>query len=329
MAIFFLVVGLELKRELVEGELNRFKTAALPFIAALGGMTVPATLFLLIAGGSAGSNGWAIPMATDIAFAVGVLALLGRRIPSSVRLFLLTLAIVDDIGAILIIALFYSGGVDSLPLLISGLLIMLVLLLERARALNLAVFVTIGFAIWLALDAAQLHASIAGAVVGLLAPLGRQRRPDSIARRLERRTIPVSTLIVIPVFALANTGIVLSLGGLLEPQVLPVASGIIVGLVAGKVIGVAGASWLMVRLGLAELPNGANWRHIVGVGFLAGIGFTVAIFVTDLAYSDDSLAAAAKLSIFIASCLSAGLGWLALRRSQTSPAVGRSEPDRP
>ncbi|MBL8159076.1 Na+/H+ antiporter NhaA [Candidatus Saccharibacteria bacterium] len=313
MAIFFLVVGLEIKRECLRGELRKLKTAALPFAAAIGGMVVPALIFLSLNTGTEAAGGWAIPMATDIAFAVGVLALLGRRVPASLRLFLLTLAIVDDIGAVLVIALFYSSGI-SLPMLaIAAVASLIILLLGQLGRLNMSLYIAGCVLIWLAINASGVHPSIAGIVMGVIAPLAGSG--PSIAERTERFLIPISTLFVIPLFAFANTGIILSAGNLEHIAALPLALGIIGGLFIGKVAGITAASWLMVRFGLAHLPNGVNWHHIGGVGLLAGIGFTVSIFITGLAFESDQLVAVAKLSIVIASVLSGLLGLLVLRRS--------------
>jgi Na+:H+ antiporter, NhaA family len=313
MAFFFLVVGLELKRELVGGELRKFKTAALPFAAAIGGMIVPALIYMLINTGRESFQGWAIPMATDIAFAVGILAFVGKSIPASVRLFLLTLAIVDDIGAVIVIAIFYSVGINLWMLAVVAALSGVVVFLAAKRRLAMPIFVLIAALLWLAINASGVHASITGALIGLLAPVAATgKHSESIAIRLERFSIPLSTLIVVPLFAFANTGIAFSsvhfAGG-----AAPVICGIIVGLVAGKVLGILGASWLVVKLKLADLPTDASWSHIVGVGMLAGIGFTVSIFVTELAFNDQQLINISKLSVFIASAISGILGLLALK----------------
>lgn len=317
MAIFFLVVGLELKRELIKGELRKIKTATLPFAAAIGGMIVPALIYMIINKGGDSFSGWAIPMATDIAFAVGILALLGKRVPSSIRLFLLTLAIVDDIGAVIVIAVFYSSGINLLMLAITAAIAILILVFQKIQMLNMPVFVAAAFGIWLAINASGVHPSIAGALIGLLAPLTvRSLRKQPIAESLERFTIPLSTLIIVPLFAFANTGVVLSLSSFKHASVPPIAGGIILGLVIGKVLGVLGASWLVVKLKYAELPSGAKWSHIVGVGFLAGIGFTVAIFVTELAFTADEYVKIAKINIFVASVISGLIGLIVLRRTK-------------
>lgn len=313
MAFFFLAIGLELKRELVAGELRKFKTAVLPFAAAVGGMVVPALLYIALNSGSESHMGWAIPMATDVAFAVGIIAFVGRGIPNSIRIFLLTLAIVDDIGTIIVIALFYNVGIYVPMLLGVVALAALILLLQKKKWLKMPVFIVLAILIWLAINASGVQAGIAGAIVGLLAPLAVQGNNRSIAERLERFAIPVSTLIVVPIFVFANTGIVLVNGSLEHGRALPITAGIILGLVVGKFVGVFGVSWLMIKLRLAELPSSSNWGHIVGVAFLAGIGFTVSIFVTDLAFDNEQFITTAKISIFAASITSGILGLLVLR----------------
>ena len=314
MAIFFLVVGLELKRELIRGELRQFKTAILPFAAAVGGMVVPALIYVLFNMGSETLRGWAIPVATDIAIAVSLLALISKKAPSSIRLFLLTLAIVDDILAVLVIAIFYNTGINMAVLLMIVGLIAVTLLLQKNKFLNLGSFIVIGLLMWVLVNASGVHASIAGAIVGMLAPIRViSRHKSSIAERLERLTIPISTLFVVPLFAFANAGIVLSLTSFKNAAALPIAGGIIVGLVVGKVVGIVGVSWLMVKLGIAQLPSNSNWIHIIGVGMLAGIGFTVSIFVTELAFSDEQFINIAKISIFAASAISALAGLWVLR----------------
>ncbi len=324
MAIFFLVVGLELKRELVHGELRKFRTAVLPFAAALGGMLVPAIIYLAFNLSSDAINGWAIPMATDIAFAIGILALLGKGIPSSIRLFLLTLAIVDDVGAVIIIAVFYSHSFNVFMLAAAVLISGVVLAISRYRTLTMPVYVIACIALWMAINASGIHASIAGAIMGLLAPVvASSHGKKSIAERTEQTMIPISTFVVVPLFAFANTGVTLSMGSIQHSAAIPIAAGIIVGLVVGKVSGIVGATWLMIKLKYADLPEGSSWAHVVGVGLLAGIGFTVSIFITELAFDQEQFITVAKLSIFAASAISGCLGLLVLihkkRRQNTAP----------
>jgi Na+:H+ antiporter, NhaA family len=313
MAFFFLVVGLEIKRELVRGELRDLQMAALPVAAAIGGMIVPALLYLSLNHEPEAMRGWGIPIATDIAFAVGVLALLGRRVPLSLKLFLLTLAIVDDIGAIFIIALYYAEIIHYGYLFASLGLVILLWLLRKKLLTHILVFMAFGTVLWVTTHLSGIHASIVGAALGLLAPISKDPGKVSVAQRLERLILPISTLVALPVFAFANAGIVLAGQAFTNHLATPVMQGIILGLVGGKVLGIFGASLLFVKLGIAKLPNSVRWPHIFGVGLIAGIGFTVSIFITELAFGkNQQLIEIAKLSIFIASTLSALLGCLVL-----------------
>jgi NhaA family Na+:H+ antiporter len=345
MAIFFFVVGLEIKRELVAGELNDVRKAIIPVVAAAGGMAAPALVYLVFNVGGAGAAGWGIPMATDIAFAVGVLALLSNRIPSGLKVFLLSLAIVDDIGAILVIALFYSGGIEFGWLLAAVGLLAVIEVLRRLKVYWTPVYAVMGIAVWLATFESGVHATIAGAALGLLAPArptdprgfrdvfeeasAMSAEPDaeslrsvqlqsnevvSVAERLEHLLHPWTSYLVIPLFALANAGLVLSLSEIADALSSKVAIGIVGGLVVGKTIGISGATWLAVRFSLGPLPDGVQWRHVLGASVVAGVGFTVSLFITALAFDDTQLVAEAKLGVFIASLLAglAGAGVLAI-----------------
>jgi len=322
MAIFFLVVGLEIKRELVNGELKDPKKAVLPLAAAIGGMIVPALIYLAFNSGPETIKGWGIPIATDIAFAVAVLAFLSKHVPFSLKLFLLTLAIVDDIGAIFIIALFYAEIINYWFLAISILTILTLWLTRKWLSKKLVfVIVLIGISLWITTHLSGIHASIVGAALGLLAPVPKSPDTPSFSKRLENFFLPISTFIVLPVFAFANAGVTLSGGTIGNPDFRPVMIGIVAGLVIGKLVGISGATWLMVKLGFATLPTGTNWGHIVGVSLIAGIGFTVSIFITGLAFADnEQLIEAAKISVFIASGLAAGLGsfviWIASKKAK-------------
>lgn len=337
MALFFFVVGLEIKRELVAGELKDRRKAMVPVVAAVGGMVVPALLYIVFNAGGTGSAGWGIPMATDIAFAVGVLALLSDRIPSALKIFLLSLAIVDDIGAILIIALFYSGGIELGWLCAAAGLLAVMVVLRRLNVYWTPVYVLIGIAVWLATFESGVHATIAGAALGLLTPArptdpggfadvleeasALSAEPDagqlkavqlqsnevvSVAERLENLLHPWTSYLVIPLFALANAGVVLSFEAVGDALSSNVAIGIVAGLVVGKIVGISGATWLAVRLKLGRLPDGVQWRHVVGTSAVAGIGFTVSLFITALAFDDAQLIAEAKIGVLFAS-LSAGV----------------------
>jgi NhaA family Na+:H+ antiporter len=349
MAIFFFVVGLEIKRELVAGELNDMRKAMIPVVAAAGGMVAPALVYLAFNAGGAGAAGWGIPMATDIAFAVGVLALLSNRVPSGLKVFLLSLAIVDDIGAILVIALFYSGGIKFGWLLAAIGLLAVIAVLRRLKVYWTPVYVVVGISVWLATFESGVHATIAGAALGLLAParptdprgfadvfeeaIALSAEPDaealraaqlqskevvSVAERLEHLLHPWTSYFVIPLFALANAGLVLSVSGIADALSSEVAIGIVGGLVVGKTIGISTAVWLAVRLKLGRLPDGVQWRHVVGASTVAGIGFTVSLFITALAFDDTQLIAEAKIGVFLASLLAglAGAAVLAIGHRQ-------------
>lgn len=315
MAVFFLVVGLEIKRELVYGELRDLRVAALPIAAAIGGMIVPALIYVSLNMGLDVRRGWGIPIATDIAFAVGVLMLLGKRVPLSLKLFLLTLAIADDIGAIIVIALFYAKIIHFGYLLVSLLLMVGLWVFRKWLTGRLWLFSAVGVVLWITTHHSGIHASIVGAALGLLAPHATRPSELSVAERLEHACLPFSTFIAVPMFAFASAGVVLSMGAFAAPASGSVMWGIILGLVVGKMVGIVSATWLMVRLGQARLPHDTGWSHMVGVGLIAGIGFTVSIFITELAFGDNAqLLQTAKISIFIASAVSAVLGSAVLLR---------------
>jgi len=346
MVIFFFVIGLEIKRELVQGELNELKKAALPAIAAVGGMIVPALIFLALNRGTDAAAGWGIPMATDIAFALGALALFGRRVPSSLRVFLLSLAIVDDVGAILVIALFYSEGIQAVPLLLAVAGIALVVLMRRVGIWWVPIYVVVGTGIWLATLISGVHATIAGVALGLVTPahpldpasLERMPSPQHagaswlkpeiaraaklrvqeavpVAERLAHALHPWTSYLVIPVFALANAGVTFGATGVGEILASSVTQGVFLGLVVGKVVGIWGFARVAQRLGVVRLPEGISWMQIAAAASFAGIGFTVSLFITDLAFSDEALVSEAKIGILVASVLAAILGSLVLRIS--------------
>ena len=350
MALFFFVVGLEIKREVVHGELADRRVAALPVFAAVGGMVAPALLYVVAAGGGAGGHGWGIPMATDIAFALGVLALLGSRAPSSLKLFLLTLAIVDDVGAIVVIAVFYSGTIDAAAFAAAAVGVALSVLLHRLRVDWSPIYVALAIATWYATYRSGVHATIAGVALALstpthrLAPADTARRwaqdlPEeptaaeihqmtivaresvSPAEHLEEMLHPVTSFVVLPVFALANAGVELRSGMLAGTGAARVATAVAVGLVVGKLAGILTGAWLGVRLGVARLPEGVRWGHVAGAAALGGIGFTVSLFIAGLAFTDPQLADAAKLAILAASVASSVLGASLLLISRPSAAA--------
>jgi NhaA family Na+:H+ antiporter len=319
MAFFFLVVGLEIKREIVKGELRNRKTAILPIGAAVGGMVAPALIYLVFNSGTPAAVGWGIPMATDIAFAVAVLSLLGNCVPAGLKIFLLTLAIVDDMGAISVIALFYTESLQVGYLLAAAGIITAVALGQRYLSKHLALVILAGALLWLAFHFAGVHASIAGAIIGLMTPIGLHGGRKTVAEDIEELFLPFTTFIILPLFALANAGFVIN-GDIFSGSVT-VALGITLGLLIGKFVGITAVSWILVKLRIATLPNGVNWRQIAGVSLIAGIGFTVSIFITELAFDHTPAEATiAKIGIFIASLVGAMLGIVMLR----SPKIANS-----
>jgi NhaA family Na+:H+ antiporter len=356
MVLFFFVVGLEIKRELVIGQLSSLRGALLPVAAALGGMLVPAGLYLLLNHGGPGARGWGVPMATDIAFALGVLALLGPRVPVGLKVFLTALAIADDLGAVLVIALFYTQELDLSALGLAGALLAVAFLMSRLGVRRLAVYLPVVVGVWLATRASGVHATVAGILVAMAVPVRGRLEPgrfleiardrlselesagltrDSPVRdRRQLETVvdlrdaadrfmppglafehalhPVTAWFVLPLFALFNAGVALD-GGLSATLSSPVSLGILLGLFLGKQLGVWLACWLAVKTGRAELPAGVTFSHIWGASVLAGIGFTMSIFVAGLAFPDEALLGAAKLGILVASTLAGVAGYLALR----------------
>jgi Na+:H+ antiporter, NhaA family len=318
MAVFFFVVGLEIKRELVVGELRDPRRASLPVLAALGGVVVPAGIFLALNAGGEGARGWGIPMATDIAFAVGVLAVLGSRIPAGAKVFLLTLAIMDDILAITVIAVFYTDQLAVGWLAVAAAGMVLVLLLRRLGVRAISAYVPIGVLVWLATLESGVHATIAGVALGLATP-ARPVGGRPVLEQLQHRLHPLSSYLVIPLFALANAGVPLGGDALGQAARNPVAWGVALGLLAGKVLGVAGTSLVAVRLRLGLLPDGLTMRHVLGLAALAGIGFTVSLFIAELAYPGSELVDQAKVGI-LAGSLASGLAGAALLATGRHPS---------
>ena len=352
MAVFFLVVGLEIKREIVKGELSSFRHAVLPILAALGGMIVPALFYSALNRSGTGAHGWGIPMATDIGFALGVLALLGKRIPSSLRVFMLALAIVDDVGAILVIAFFYTPQI-SLPALAAagGLLVLLVA--AAIRRAPISVFLVGGIFFWAAVLSSGVHATIAGVILGLIVPISPKLPPedlagiaepllenfrsqimardksaaeatlaqlnqllcdtDSIGERLERAVHPWVSFLVLPLFALASAGVALSTEQLKLAISSRVALGIFLGLVVGKTVGITAFSFLAVKSKIAGMADGLKWAGIAGVGILSGLGFTVALFISGLSFEDETIVATAKIAVLAASLAAGSLGYVYFR----------------
>jgi NhaA family Na+:H+ antiporter len=314
MTIFFFVVGLEVKRELVEGELRDARRAMLPIVAAIGGMIVPAAIYAGIIHGQAGAAGWGIPMATDIAFVVGCMALLGRRVPHGLRVMLLTLAIVDDIGAIIVIAVGYSHGLRWEWLGYAAAALGLIALLRWIGLQRIAIYAIVGVFVWFAVHQSGVHATIAGVILGLMTPMREEQRGQSPfatsfatspLEYLESMLHPWVAFGIMPVFALANAGVALHPGELKSP----IAWAVIVGLVIGKPLGVMGTAWLAVRCGLVQLPDRVNWKMLLGGGALAGIGFTMALFIAGLAL-DSRLLDTGKIGVLCGSLLSAMIGMI-------------------
>ncbi len=303
MAVFFLLVGLEVKRELLTGQLSSLRRAALPVVAAVGGMVVPALLYLLLAG-SVAPSGWGVPMATDIAFALGVLALLRSRAPPGMVVFLTAFAVADDVGAVLVIALFYTRDLALGPLAVAAGATALLVGLNRMGVRGLAAYLLVGLVLWVAVLKSGVHATIAGLVTALTVPHDREGGHGPLIT-LEHRLAPWVAWGILPVFALANAGV--TVGGEVSP-LAPVALGVSVGLVVGKLVGVAGASWVAVRLGVGELPDRVGPLHLAGLGLLGGIGFTMAIFIANLAYADPVQAETAKVGVLTGSLVAALLG---------------------
>lgn len=370
MAVFFLVVGLEIKREVLVGELSSVRGAALPVAAALGGAVLPALIYLAFNAGREGAAGWGIPMATDIAFALGVLALLGERAPVGLKVFLTALAIVDDILAVFVIALFYTSEISWGALGAGGVFLVALIAANLIGVGRTLVYAALGLGLWLCFLLSGIHATIAGVLLALTVPASSFINPDAFLKRgryvldrfetagekgenvlaneerqaallalnhaayrlepplheLEHALHPWVAFAIVPVFALANAGVVFG-GGAAEALASPVALGIVAGLVAGKQIGVTLFAWLAVKGGISELPEGVSWRHVYGAGWLAGIGFTMSLFITDLAFPDGELVAAAKLGILAASLIAGVVGFAVLRGASKPPRHRRPESD--
>lgn len=356
MAVFFFVIGLELKREFMAGELSTIKKASLPMVAALGGMVVPALIYFFINKGTASEHGWGIPMATDIAFALALLSIAGKHIPSSVKVFLSALAVADDLGAVLVIAIFYSSHIDFAPLTIGVCLLTILLIGNKLGIRSIIFYLVIGFAVWVAFLLSGVHATIAGVLVAFTIPartrINEKNYAESLRKLLfdfeaqipnnstlttpeQHHTIekikkmttdaetplqkveyglhPWVAFVVMPLFALANAGIIIG-ADFFSSLLNPVSLGVMIGLVAGKFIGVLSATWLMVKFG-AQLPANSTWKQITGVALLAGVGFTMSLFISGLAFSHAEMVDQAKYGILLASLLAGILGVIVLKRS--------------
>jgi len=360
MTVFFLLVGLEIKRELLVGELSSIRQATLPIVAAIGGMVVPAMLYAIVNLGGEGARGWGIPMATDIAFALGALTLLGPRVPLSLKVFLTALAIVDDMGAVIVIALFYTSAIQWTAMAMGGLVVVGLVLLNRLHVKSLAPYLLLGVMLWLALLSSGIHATIAGVILAMAVPsrtrinasefssearailedFDRAETGDLLVLtskgqqealyalevasggvqapllRLEHALHGVVSFAIMPLFALANAGI--TLGGMSGVLTDRVTLGVIIGLLLGKPAGVMLFSWLGVRFRIADLPAGATWSGMHGVAWLAGIGFTMSLFVGGLAFGDGPMLDTAKVGILVGSTMAGAIGWRLLARGQSA-----------
>ena len=301
MAIFFLLIGLEIKREIIEGELSSPRKAAMPIFAALGGMFLPAAIYFIFNSNLETISGWGIPMATDIAFALGVLSLLGKRVPASLKVFLAALAIVDDLGAILVIAIFYTNELHWEQLLYSAGILALLISMNYLGVKRLFFYIIPGVFLWYFIHHSGIHATIAGVLLALTIPSNPIKRTSPL-EHLEHMIVRPVNFLIMPIFALANTNIRFE-SKMLDGLTSPLGLGIIFGLVLGKPLGVTFFSWIAVKSGIASLPSRSNWKHIFGLGLLAGIGFTMSIFIALLSFNDPDFDIEAKFSILVASVL--------------------------
>ena len=306
MAIFFFVIGLEIKREFLFGELKSLSATILPISAAIGGMIVPAILYSLVNMGSDTISGWGIPMATDIAFSLGILAIAASSAPRSIAIFLTALAIVDDLGAIIVIAIFYNSDISFTALIIGFIALAVAFSFNRLNIKNFFLYLLTGLIAWVAFLNAGIHPTIAGVVLGMLIPANNKNQHDSLLHKLEHKLSPISAYFIMPIFALANAGVVIE-GGLSD-ILNPIGIGIILGLCIGKPIGICGAVFILVKLKLARIPEGAKNIQLLGAGSLGGIGFTMSLFIASLAFDNAQYLTTAKISILCASVLSGILG---------------------
>jgi NhaA family Na+:H+ antiporter len=315
MAVFFFVVGLEIKRELITGELSSFRKAVLPVTAAVGGLLAPAGIYAYLNAGGPASHGWGIPMATDIAFAIGILAMFGKRVPVGLKVFLTALAIADDVGAVLVVAVFYTGTLRVAPLVLSAAVLALAAFFVRSGIRRVGLYIILGLLIWVGVFASKLHATIAGILLASVIPV---RAPEegqqSAGEAIEEYLHPTVAFVILPLFALFNAGVSLE-KRVTEVLLRPMSLGIVLGLVLGKQIGIVLFSWIPVKARLAVLPERVSWSQMYGSACLAGIGFTMSLFITDLAFEDPALSAEAKVGILVASLVAAGWAAVVLHRS--------------
>lgn len=313
MTIFFLLVGLEIKREILEGELSSFKNATLPIFAALGGMLIPALIFYFFNQGTKYENGWGIPMATDIAFSLAIISMLGKRVPVSVKIFLTALAIVDDLGAIVVIAIFYTEKLETTYLLLSGLVMLVLMLLNFLKVKKHIFYLIPGVFLWYFMHHSGIHATIAGVLLAFTIPTNESNTEISPLEKLEELLHTPVNYFIMPLFALANTNIKFH-SGMVDGLFTNFGYGIILGLVLGKVIGINLFSFIAIKLKLSDLPNNSQWSQMLGAGLLAGIGFTMSIFIALLSYKGNvEIQDEAKFAILVASAISGFLGYFLLK----------------
>ncbi|MEJ7694746.1 Na+/H+ antiporter NhaA [Daejeonella sp.] len=323
MAVFFLLVGLEIKREIIEGELSSPRKAAMPIFAALGGMVLPALAYSLFNSNTATSSGWGIPMATDIAFALGVLSLLGKRVPPSLKIFLAALAIVDDLGAILVIAFFYTDELHLAQLLYAAGIMAFLVLLNRLGVKKLFFYIIPGIFLWYFVHHSGIHATIAGVLLAMTIPTNKGRNTSPL-EKLEHMLVRPVNFLIMPIFALANTNIKFE-SNMVDGLLSPMGLGILGGLIIAKPIGITLFSWLSVRLGFSALPSQSTWKHIFGLGMLAGIGFTMSIFIALLSFRSMEYQLGAKFSVLVASVIAGISGYFFLSRLNKNILLNRKK----
>ena len=313
MTIFFLLVGLEIKREILEGELSSFKNATLPIFAALGGMLVPAAIFYFFNQGSKYENGWGIPMATDIAFSLAIISMLGKRVPVSIKIFLTALAIVDDLGAIVVIAIFYTEKIETTYLLLCGLVLFILIILNFFKVKRHIFYLIPGVFLWYFMHHSGIHATIAGVLLAFTIPTNESDTEISPLEKLEEKLHTPVNYFIMPLFALANTNIKFH-NGMVDGLFTNFGYGIILGLALGKVIGINLFSFIAIKLKLSDLPNNSKWSQMLGAGLLAGIGFTMSIFIALLSYKGElEIQEEAKFAILVASAISGFMGYFLLK----------------
>ena len=316
MSFFFLLVGLEIKRELLEGELASFQKSSLPIFAAVGGMLFPAIFYLAFNYNSPTASGWGIPMATDIAFAVAIISILGKKVPVALKVFLTALAIVDDLGAILIIAIFYTQSIHWIYLLFAAFTTIVLFFLNKRGVNNIISYILVGIALWYFIYQSGIHATIAGVILAFCIPTNHSNQLSTLERLEKILTQPV-TLLIMPLFAIVNTNIIINVAAM-NLLLSPLGLGISAGLVLGKVIGISLFAIIAIKLGWSKIPTLCNYKHIIGAGFLGGIGFTMSIFMALLSFDDYTIQSTSKLAILLASIISGIIGFFILKTSQDS-----------